>query len=103
MMLAFYKNNTKEETQYYYIHDYQASLFSPYCLTVIWGKDLHQGRKKEYIFESRAGMELKIRNIVKKRVIENYKLLYSYPRKNDFKSLFENYYKQNKHLKQQAG
>jgi hypothetical protein len=102
-MLAFYKASTKQKTQYYYIHDYQASLFSPHCLTIIWGKDLQQGRKKEFIFETRAEMDRKIREIVKKRVLENYKLLYSYPQKNDFKKLFDSYSRQNKtHHQQRA-
>jgi hypothetical protein len=102
-MLAFYKTTEKQETKYYYIHDYQANLFSPFCLTIIWGKGIQQGRKKEYVFETRADMDLKIRSIVKKRVLENYKLLYTYPEKNHFKNLFESYEMQNKSKHERAG
>ena len=96
MMLAFYKktkNKKKQSFLYYYLHDYQGNLFSKYGFTIIWGKEISKGVKREYTFESRIEKDNKIRSILKKRVNENYKLLYSYPVINNYEVLFNNYTK----------
>lgn len=91
MMIAFYKKNNKEELQYYYIHDYQGTLFSKNCITVIWGKGIKPGRKKEYVFDNDNELDKKVREILKLRVKEGYKLLYSYPQINNYKKIFEEF------------
>ena len=90
MVLAFYKKTDDDELLYYYIHDYQGTLFSRYCITAIWGKGVKPGKKKDFIFEDTDEMDNKVREILNKRVKEGYKLLYSYPHINDYKKLFEN-------------
>jgi predicted DNA-binding WGR domain protein len=91
MMLAFYKKSNKGELFYYYIHDYQGTLFSKSCITVIWGEGIKPGRKKEYSFDNDEDLDKKVREILKLRVKEGYKLLYSYPHINDYKKLFKKY------------
>jgi hypothetical protein len=90
-MLAFYKKSDSGDLLYYYIHDYQGTLFSKSCITVIWGEGIKPGRKKEFSFENDDDFDKKVREILKKRVKENYKLLYSYPHINDYKKLFEEF------------
>ena len=53
MVLAFYKKTDDDELLYYYIHDYQGTLFSRYCITAIWGKGVKPGKKKDFIFEDK--------------------------------------------------
>ena len=89
MMLAFYKRMEADELRYYYVHDYQGGLFSPFALTIIWGREHERGRRKEYGFENRRAMERKIREILKTRAREGYKLLYSYPVVNTYHLLYQ--------------
>ncbi len=91
MMLAFYKKTNKDKVLYYYIHDYQGSFFSKYCITAIWGEGVKPGRKKEFIFENSDDLDTKVRSILKIRVKEGYKLLYSYPHINNYKKIFEDF------------
>ena len=88
-MLAFYKRIRAHELRYYYVHDYQGSLFAPFAITAIWGRDSRKGRKTEYGFDSRGEMDRKIREILKRRARDGYRLLYSYPSINRYHLLFE--------------
>jgi hypothetical protein len=89
MMLAFYKRTPPDELRYYYVHDYQGGLFSPFALTTIWGKESERGRRREYSFENRSDMERKIRKILTTRARDGYKLLYSYPLVNSYHLLYQ--------------
>ena len=91
MMLAFYKKTDKNKLLYYYLHDYQGMLFSKYCITAVWGEGVKPGRKKEFIFENSDELDIKVRDILKIRVKESYKLLYSYPHVNNYKKIFEDF------------
>ncbi len=91
MMLAFYKKTDKDQLLYYYLHDYQSMLVSKFCITAIWGEGIKPGRKKEFIFENSNKMEEKVKDILKIRVNEGYKLLYSYPHVNNYKKIFEDF------------
>jgi predicted DNA-binding WGR domain protein len=87
MMIALYKINTYNETHYYYIHDYQGHLFSPFTFTAIWGHSQTKGREKSFTFESEQEMKDKISELIFKRLKEGYKLLYSYPQENQYQNI----------------
>lgn len=90
MMIALYRITKTGQMDYYYIHDYQGNLFSPYTFTVIWGKDLNTGKERSFTFSTRIEMDEKLRELFNKRVKDGYKLLYSYPQKNNYFHIFEN-------------
>jgi predicted DNA-binding WGR domain protein len=90
MMLAFFKKDQDNTLRYYYIHDYQGSLLTPFTFTTIWGKSMRMGRKDEYSFETRNTMDKKLREIVRRRARDGYSLFYSYPLVNSYNTLFQN-------------
>ena len=64
---------------YYYMHDYQGHLFSPYTLTVLFGKNFSMGKEKSFTFNTQTEMDAKVRELFKEKLLSGYKLLYTYP------------------------
>jgi len=87
-MLAFYKRGSGNQLQYYYLHDYQGSLYAQHAFTTIWGRGARGGRKVEHSFESSGEMDKKIRDIVRRRIREGYRLFYAYPMINHYHSFY---------------
>ncbi|MBN1412448.1 MAG: WGR domain-containing protein [Spirochaetales bacterium] len=88
MMIALYRIDTKGRGQYYYLHDYQGNLFSPYSFTTVWGKEMAKGREKLYTFQTRFEMDAKLKDLFGVKVAEGYKVLYAYPHQNFYQHLF---------------
>ena len=79
MMCALGKLNDKGDFLYYYIHDYQGSLFGEFCLTVIWGKNQGRGRQITYTFKNHADFQKKLRSLLENKMRNGYSVFYSYP------------------------
>jgi hypothetical protein len=79
MIIALYKLKQSGEMSYYYLHDYQGHLFSPYTLTSISGKNFSIGREKTFTFNTQSEMDGKVRELFKQKLLSGYKLLYTYP------------------------
>ncbi len=88
MIITFYKFDGVVN-RYYTIHDRQGDLFSTYSFTALWGIEMHKGREKVYVFESREPMERKIRAIFRDRMRKGYSVLYSFARKRAEKELLQ--------------
>ena len=86
MICALGKLNEKGDFLYYYIHDYQGSLFGEFCLTVIWGKNQGIGRQKSYTLANHAEYQRKIRLLIEKKIRSGYSVFYTYP---DLKALLD--------------
>ena len=87
-MLAFYKRGRADQLQYYYLHDYQGTLYAQHAFTTLWGKGERQGRKAEHSFEDSGEMDRKIRDIVRRRIRDGYRLFYAYPVANHYHSFY---------------
>jgi predicted DNA-binding WGR domain protein len=87
VIIALYKV-TNDEISYYYIHDYQGHLFSPYTFTAIWGRNLSMGHEKSFTFTSQNEMDSKINDLFKTKLKQGFKLLYTYPPHNDYQDMF---------------
>ncbi|MBN2535097.1 MAG: WGR domain-containing protein [Spirochaetales bacterium] len=79
--------NKLNEMDYYYIHNYQGHLFSPYTFTAIWGKNQGMGREKSFSFDSEDEMHEKIHELFKNKLKHGYKLLYSYPQHSEYEEM----------------
>ncbi len=81
MMLALGKlDRNSKNFLYYYIHDYQESLFdNEYLLTVIWGRNQEKGRYRVYGFGSDEELRAKVKSLLGKKIREGYHVYYSYP------------------------
>jgi predicted DNA-binding WGR domain protein len=88
MLIALYKMNKSDEMDYYYIHNYQGHLFSPYTFTAIWGKNQGKGREKSFSFDSEDDMHEKINELFLRKLKQGFKLLYSYPPRGEYQELF---------------
>jgi hypothetical protein len=75
-----YKTAKTGNISYYRIDDRQPDIFSPWSLTVSWGKSPEGERKKNYVFETENHKDQKIRDILESKK-KTYKILYSYFRK----------------------
>jgi len=89
MFLALGKINKDGGFQYYYLHDYQGTLFSRPGVTAIWGRNNGAGRQKNYTFDNYNEMISKLSRILKKRIESGYRMFYSYPRESDLSTLVE--------------
>ncbi len=87
-MITFYKRNRAGNPYYYSIHDRQASLFSDYSFTAIWGRRLSSGREKHYVFEDRNSMENTLVAVMNRKVKDGYKILYKYSREKRYNRIF---------------
>ncbi|MBN1698472.1 MAG: WGR domain-containing protein [Spirochaetales bacterium] len=88
MIIALYKITSHDEISYYYIHDYQGHLFSPYTFTAIWGKNLSMGKEKSFSFSTQSDMDKRIHELFKTKLKQGFKLLYTYPPRNDYQDMF---------------
>ena len=79
-MLALGKlDRRRKNFLYYYIHDYQESLFNEFLLTVIWGKNQERGRHRVYSFKKVEDMRDKLNALLIRKMREGYHIYYSYP------------------------
>ncbi len=88
MMIALYKLDTSGRDQYYYIHDYQGNLFSPYSYTTVWGREATHGRDRQYAFKTRFEMDASLKALFAKKLTQGYKILYSYPAVNFYRHMY---------------
>jgi predicted DNA-binding WGR domain protein len=87
MMITLYKTDPKERIHYYSINDRQGHLFSSHTFTVNWGPALTAGREKVYSFESRAEMDRKLQLLIRERIRNGYRVLYTYFRAREYPHL----------------
>jgi predicted DNA-binding WGR domain protein len=87
MIVALYKLKHSGEMNYYYMHDYQGHLFSPYTLTVIWGKNFSMGKEKSFTFNTQNEMDRKVQELFKDKLSSGFRLLYTYPPSSAFETL----------------
>lgn len=89
MVIILYKTNENGTTWYYTIDDRQPQLFAEWSFTVHWGTALNSGREKLYQFDNFKAKNKKIKDLIKKKVKENYKMLYGFSRDAKEKEMFE--------------
>jgi hypothetical protein len=82
MTVTLYRE-TNGRMHYYSIFDNQGLLFDGYEFTVVWGPDLNRGRQKQYHFVTRRAMLAKFRLLMKKRIDDGYRLLYTFSRETE--------------------
>jgi hypothetical protein len=87
MLITLYKTNVDDQIQYYVIDDRQGHLFSPYSFSVTRGPSLSPGREKQYAFETRKAMDMKLRKLIQSRIKSGYRVLYSYIRTEEYEHL----------------
>jgi predicted DNA-binding WGR domain protein len=87
MLVTFYRTNEEAAPYYYAVHDRQGNLFAKYSLTVTWGSELSAGREKVYTFSSRSELDAKLREIIDERLRDGYRVLYSYFRRGERRTL----------------
>lgn len=80
MIVTLYKTGKDGRLLYYTVHDRQASLTSPYALTLAWRTGNGREREKLHPFESLAEMDRMIKSVLAKRFKAGYRLLYSWSR-----------------------
>jgi len=80
MIVTLYKTGKDGRILYYTVHDRQASLTSPYALTLAWRTGNGREREKLHPFESLAEMDRMIQSVLAKRFKAGYRLLYSWSR-----------------------
>lgn len=80
MIVTLYKTGKDGRLLYYTVHDRQASLTSPYALTLAWRTGNGREREKLHPFESLAEMDKMIKSVLAKRFKAGYRLLYSWSR-----------------------
>jgi len=80
MYLTLYKAAKDGKIHYYILHDRQASIITPYALTVVWRSGQGRGRERFYPFERLSEMDVMVRRLLKKKMRECYSLLYSFSR-----------------------
>jgi hypothetical protein len=80
MYLTLSKSGKNGKILYYVLHDRQASLSTPYALTVAWYTGTSKGQERFYPFEKPAEMDLMVRRLLARRMKDGYALLYSFSR-----------------------
>ncbi len=80
MIVTLFKTGKDGKLLYYTVHDRQASLISPYALTLSWRVGNGRERSRFYPFDSLAEMDKMIRAVLQKRFKDGYRLLYSFSR-----------------------
>jgi len=80
MYLTLSKSGKNGKILYYVLHDRQASLSTPYALTVSWYSGAGKGQECFYPFEKAAEMDLMVRHLLARRMKDGYSLIYSFSR-----------------------
>lgn len=89
MMITLYKTDNDKSMLYYTIHDRQYMLFKHHGFITLWGNSYNSGREKSYTFTTRYEMNAKIRELMKKRIEQGYRVLYGYSRDKDISEIIE--------------
>lgn len=87
MMITLFRTDSRGASHYYTLHDRQGHLFSSFSFTVSWGKKLSLSREKAYQFDSEPEMNEKIREILKMKLKDGYRVLYSYFRPHELEDM----------------
>jgi predicted DNA-binding WGR domain protein len=87
MMITLYRTDSSGASHYYTLHDRQGHLFSDYSFTASWGRNLSAAREKVYQFGNQAEMDAKIRGILRSKLAQGYRVLYSYLHSGEMKDL----------------
>jgi predicted DNA-binding WGR domain protein len=87
MMLTLFRVDAKGFAHYYSFHDRQGHFFSAYTLTVSWGRNMIS-REKVYEFETHYAMDFKIKKILREKIGQGYRILYSYLRPDEHKDFY---------------
>ena len=87
MLVTLYRSDRSDRLRYYAIDDRQGHLFSSYTFTVTWGPSLSMGNEKQYTFETRDEMDRQLQKLVRARIREGYRVLYSYFRAEEYAEL----------------
>lgn len=83
-MVTLYKLDMKGVPRYYTIHDRQGLLFSRYSFTATWGSDASGGGgERLFQFQLRREMDRKIRALLRLRLRNGYRVIYTYFRRSD--------------------
>ena len=87
MLITLYRTDSQGHNHYYSLNDRQGHLFSSYTFTVTWGPSLSMGNEKQYTFETRDEMDRQLQKLVRARIREGYRVLYSYFRAEEYAEL----------------
>jgi hypothetical protein len=80
MYLTLSKSGKNGKILYYVLHDRQASLSTPYALTVSWYSGTGKGQERFYPFAKPTEMDLMVRRLLARRMKDGYSLIYSFSR-----------------------
>ncbi|WP_455382278.1 hypothetical protein [Salinispira pacifica] len=83
MFITLYRVGKHERVHYYTIHNRQGNLFTPYSLTVSWGTSMDGGRERLIILETRRALDEQVRRLIRHRLRQGYRVLYSYFRQDE--------------------
>lgn len=83
-MIALYKQEPGEVARYYSIAKRQSTAFS---LRVVWGSSRTGPRERSLSFDSPELMEAHLRRAVRDRIEKGYRILYTFYRKDEYRSL----------------
>ena len=87
MLVTLYKEDLSDRLHYYAIDDRQGHLFAPHSFSVTWGSSLRMGNERHYTFDTRAEMDKQLRKLIRTRIREGYRVLYSYFRAEEYADL----------------
>jgi len=87
MLVTLYKTDRTDHLRYYAIDDRQVHLFSSHTFSVTWGSSLSMGNEKHYTFDTRDEMDRQLRRLIRARIREGYRVLYSYFRPEEYADL----------------
>jgi hypothetical protein len=80
MIITLYKAGADGRTFYYTIHDRQQLLDAPFALCAAFRVGMGAERERLHRFESLAERDRLIRSLIKKRLRDGYRLLYTFSR-----------------------
>ena len=86
-MITLYRVDDPDTIRYYSISDRQGHLFYDNTFTVSWGVALSAGRERLHVFDSRRDMDDKLRELVRRRIRDGYRVLYTYFRAGEYGSI----------------
>jgi predicted DNA-binding WGR domain protein len=86
-MITLYRVDEPETIRYYSISDRQGHLFYDHTFTASWGVALAAGRERVYVFDSRRDMDNKLQELIRRRIRDGYRVLYTYFRADEYGSV----------------
>ncbi len=80
MIVTLYRTAVDGRTQYYTIHDRQQLLDTPYALCASWRIGMGRERERTHRCETLGERDRLIRDLIRKRTRDGYKILYTFSR-----------------------